>query len=177
MATDTSVADAPVASPPAGSKNKLVLIGGGVLAFVLLEVAILYMFMPKAAEPVAKTEQAEKTEEETDETQDETAEVAIGGNFSCTNSKAAAGTVVHVDFKLHALVGSDSSVKFAAKLTDHAARIRQAILKVVRSASLEELNDPNLSTMKRLIREEINKVLRKSFVLEIVISDYRTMEQ
>ena len=56
-------------------------------------------------------------------------------------------------------------------------RVRQAVVKVARSSNREDLEDPNLSTMKRLIREEINKVLRKSFIIEVVISDFRTMEQ
>jgi hypothetical protein len=59
----------------------------------------------------------------------------------------------------------------------HTARIRQAVNKIVRSSSLEELNDPSLGTIKRLTREEINRLLRKSYVSEVVITDVRIIEQ
>ena len=72
--------------------------------------------------------------------------------------------------------GQDVAFETAAN-QHHNARVRQAVLKVARSASLEDLNDPNLTTIKRQLREEINKVLRKSYVTEVVISDFKTMEQ
>lgn len=104
-------------------------------------------------------------------------EVAID-SFSTTNSRAAPGSVIHLTFKLTAVVaaGQDMAFEHAAN-QHHNARVRQAVLKVARSASLEDLNDPNLTTIKRQLREEINKVLRKSYVTEVVISDFKTMEQ
>jgi hypothetical protein len=39
------------------------------------------------------------------------------------------------------------------------------------------MNDPNLGTIKRLIREEINRLLQKTYVIEVVITDVRIMEQ
>ncbi|MBA3313080.1 MAG: flagellar basal body-associated FliL family protein [Planctomycetaceae bacterium] len=104
-------------------------------------------------------------------------EVAID-SFSTTNSRAAPGSVIHLSFKLTAVVGKGQDVAFEnAANQHHSARVRQAVLKVARSASLEDLNDPNLTTVKRQLREEINNVLRKSYVAEIVISDFKTMEQ
>jgi flotillin len=51
-------------------------------------------------------------------------------------------------------------VEREAQVKVHTARIRQAVNKIVRSSSLEELNDPNLGTIKRLVREEINRLLK-----------------
>jgi len=104
-------------------------------------------------------------------------EVAID-SFSTTNSRAAPGSVIHLTFKLTAVVAAGQDIAFEnAANQHHNARVRQAVLKVARSASLEDLNDPNLTTIKRQLREEINKVLRKSYVSEVVISDFKTMEQ
>jgi flagellar basal body-associated protein FliL len=98
--------------------------------------------------------------------------------FSTTNSRAAPGAVIHLTFKLTAVVAKGQDVAFeTAANQHHNARVRQSVLKVARSASLEDLNDPNLTTIKRQLREEINKVLRKSYVTEVVISDFKTMEQ
>ncbi len=99
-------------------------------------------------------------------------------SFSTTNSRAAPGSVIHLTFKLTAVVSSGQDIEFEhAANQHHNARVRQAVLKVARSANLEDLNDPNLTTIKRQLREEINKVLRKSYVTEVVISDFKTMEQ
>ena len=57
------------------------------------------------------------------------------------------------------------------------ARVKQAVIEVVRKSSLTDLNDPQLSTMKRMMKEAINKVLKKSYIIETVISEYRTMTQ
>ena len=59
----------------------------------------------------------------------------------------------------------------------HKYSVRQAVEQIVRKAQREDLNDPNLSTLRRLIREEVNKVLGKSFVIEAVIHDFSMIEQ
>ena len=107
----------------------------------------------------------------------ESVEVAID-SFSTTNSRAAPGSVIHLTFKLTAVVPARQQLDFEhAANQQHNARVRQAVLKVARSAGLEDLNDPSLATVKRQLREEINKVLHKSYVSEVVISDFKTMEQ
>jgi hypothetical protein len=42
---------------------------------------------------------------------------------------------------------------------------------------MEDLTDSSLSTLKRLVREEINRVLRQSYVVSIVFNDYKTIQQ
>ena len=99
-------------------------------------------------------------------------------SFSTTNSRAAPGSVIHLTFKLTAVVPKGQEIAFEHAANQQSnARVRQAVLKVARSAGLDDLNDPNLTTIKRQLREEINKVLRKSYVTEVVISDFKTMEQ
>ena len=56
-------------------------------------------------------------------------------------------------------------------------RVREKVNKIVRSSNLDELNDPNLGTIKRLIKEDINRLLRKTYVVEVIITDMRVMEQ
>lgn len=106
------------------------------------------------------------------------AEIQIGNGFRCTNSNATDGNgTIHIDFKLIALVPAKLAEHFKSKLKEHEFRIRQAVEKVARSNRLEDLNDPTLSKMKRLICEEINKLLHKTYITEVVISDFTTMEQ
>lgn len=97
--------------------------------------------------------------------------------FSTTNSRAAPGSVIHVTFKLTAIVPAGQDVAFEhAANQHHNARVRDVVQMVARSASLEDLNDPNLTTIKRQLREEINKVLRKSYVTDVVISEFKMIE-
>ena len=178
------------AAPPSGGGplprtrkgGKGMKIAGIVVVMIAVEVAATWYFLAPASarKTPGKTDPADAnsppSEPDTEAASSDTAEVPIGNGFGCTNNKAAA-SAIHIDFKLVALVTPSQRVKFDLSIKEHEARIRQAVIKVARSSSLEDLNDPNLGTMKRLIREEINKILHKSYVLEVVISEFTTMEQ
>jgi len=167
-------------APAKQGKSNMMKIVGLVAVIILIEIGIISFFLPgSGGQSSAPAEEIETSRKVDDLSNDpaSVAEVPIGNGFSCTNSRAAAGTTVHIDFKLVALVAADQALNFETKLKEHDARVRQAIIKVARSTSLEDLNDPNLSTIKRLIREEINKILRKSYITEVVISEFTTMEQ
>jgi flagellar basal body-associated protein FliL len=175
----TAHAEAPVAA----ARKKL--LGRPALAAVLLLVvsaamagAFLWLLPAGASEHVDDAAAGgEDPDHGTTSDGPETVEVLVD-SFSTTNSRAAPGSVIHLTFKLTAVVPSGQDVSFEhAANQHHNARVRQAVLKVARSASLEDLNDPNLTTVKRQLREEINKVLRKSYVTEVVISDFKTIEQ
>jgi flagellar basal body-associated protein FliL len=120
---------------------------------------------------------------QSDESNDEesnapdTVEVEID-SFSASNSLAAPGSVIHIHFNLVATVAEGQETTFAELVSNgKQARVRQAVIKVTRSASLEDLQDPELNVFKRQIKEEINKVLHKSYINDVIISSFRTMEQ
>ena len=98
--------------------------------------------------------------------------------FNVSNRVAAPGAVMHIRFKLVAGIpqGQDMSFDEAINKT-MSARVREAIVGVARSCSMDDIQDPELNVIKRQIKEKINKVLRKSMVTEIFVSDFRTMEQ
>jgi flagellar basal body-associated protein FliL len=107
----------------------------------------------------------------------DTVEVQID-SFNASNSLAAPGSVLHIRFDLVATVAQGQETAFAELVSKgKQARVRQAVIKVARSASLEDLQDPELNVFKRQIKEEINKVLHKSYVNDVIISSFRTMEQ
>jgi flagellar basal body-associated protein FliL len=162
-----------------GGSKKLKLLA--LLLFVMgVEAAVLYMwFPPPGSQDSASSEDGRASAEADRLTAGvETVEVPIGSDtFTCTNTKAAVGAVVHVTFKLYAIVSRREEAEFSQAVRSHEARLRQAVITVARSSNREDLDDPNLSTIKRLMRERINKVLKKSFVIEVVVSEYKTMEQ
>jgi flagellar basal body-associated protein FliL len=182
-AADAASHDAPAGK---GKPKKFVVIGAIILIVVIVQVVVTSLLMPghPAADTGAKHEDKEHEHAAPDAhghgdgeaAEGEFAEVPMG-DFSFSNGTAAPGMIIHVDFKLSAVATSKQASSLDAQLKVHQARVRQAVNKIVRMCNLEELNDPNLATIKRLIREDINRLLRKSYILEVVITDVRTMEQ
>ena len=173
MADSASGADLGGAGRAGGSKLKF----AGLLVLVMAaEAAAMYVLLPQPAPSALQATKSAASDEESSPAN--TVEVPIEPAFNVTNSRAAPGSTIHVSFKMVAVVARDQELAFDdAANKVHKARVRQAIVKVARSSSLDDLSDPELSTMKRLIREEINKILRKSYVSEVVISDFKQMEQ
>jgi flagellar basal body-associated protein FliL len=179
---ETASHDAP---PSKRTPKKFIVIGAIVLIVVIVQVIVTSLLLPGRAATDASHKHDDKehatTEHhhgdgEADGADGEFAEVPMG-DFSFSNGTAAPGMIIHVDFKLSAVATSKQASSLDSQLKVHQARVRQAVNKIVRMSSLEELNDPNLATIKRLIREDINRLLRKSYVVEVVITDVRTMEQ
>lgn len=173
------------ASPPRGRSKKKLLIGGIVLIVVAVQVVVTYLLMPH---PAASTDGGHKAHEEKEHApaashdhepealEGDVAEVALG-DFSFSNTTASPGVILHVDFKLAAVTSSKQASSLEGQVKVHTARIRQAVNRIIRSSHTDDLNDPNLGTIKRLIKEDINRLLKKTFVNEVVITDVRVMEQ
>lgn len=151
----------------------------GLLAIVVvIEAFAIYFVLPKPANSTDPEEMGTVPvgEDESTRSKIDTVEVKVG-DFNCTNSKASTG-IVHVTFTVTATVADGQKVAFEqAVKKDHEARVRQAVLQVCRSSSLEELSDPRLSVIKHQIRAKVNSVLRKSYIIEVVIGDFRSTEQ
>ena len=170
-------------APAKGNSRKKLLIGGIVLVVVAVQAIVTWLLLPNSAsdgghgKPDAKEHAAAAAHEpEEDAPEGDVAEVALG-DFSFSNTTAMAGSILHVDFKLAAVTSSRQASSLEERVKTNTARIRQAVNKIVRSSNLEELNDPHLGTIKRLIKEDINRLLRKTYVNEVVITDVRIIEQ
>ena len=196
MAAD--VAEAPKAhaeqhdssSAGKGKSKKKLLIGAIVLVVVLVQGVVTYLLIPHASSSDAGHKPAEKEHgaaaahepdhghhgHDAEPHEGDVAEVSLG-NFSFSNGVAVPGVILHVDFKLTAITAAKQAASLESQVKVHDARIRQAVNKIVRGSNLEELNDPNMHAIKRSIREEVNRLLRKSYVNEVVITDIRTIEQ
>ena len=160
--------------------------GGKMKILVLVVVAMLgeaglFLFLgvgSNGAADAAATETMPVEEDPKPENdEDELVEVEVH-SFSVTNTTAAADTVMHISFKVHALLASDQEGEFKDKVTSsHKVRVRESIETIFRSATMEDLTDSSLSTLKRLVQEEINRVLRQNYVVSIVFNDYKTIQQ
>ena len=96
--------------------------------------------------------------------------------FQVTNTTPE-NSDLNLEFTLTAIVSRSAEESFKEAVNDlQKYRVRQAVERVCRSATREELEDPVHSTIKRLMKEEINKILGKSYIIDIIISDYQIRE-
>jgi flagellar basal body-associated protein FliL len=131
------------------------------------------------AEPASRLEilrEILRTEEEGETAEQVMAKVSLG-DFSFSNTTATPGSLMHVDFKVAVMTPSKQASTLEELVKVNTGRIRAALEKIIRGASLAELNDPSLETIKRLIRDDINRLLRKTYVETVVITDVRISEQ
>ncbi|NQV25482.1 MAG: flagellar basal body-associated FliL family protein [Rhodopirellula sp.] len=160
--------------------------GGVIKILVLVAVAMageagLFLFLGVGSTSAVDAAPAEavpvKDKTRHDDSEADLVEVEIH-SFSVTNTTAAADTVIHISFKVHALLAADQENDFKKAVSaTHKVRVRESIETIFRSATMEDLTDSSLSTLKRLVREEINRVLRQSYVVSIVFNDYKTIQQ
>ncbi|NNJ27658.1 hypothetical protein [Alienimonas chondri] len=162
-------ADADAAKKPPSKLGGVAKIAGLVLTVMLVEAGVLYVLL-------APTE-AVATEELPDANTEELAEVEID-TFSTTNARAIPGRLVHLTFRLTAIVPSDRSGDVGESVSgSFKARIRQAVMEVARAATSDDLDDPRLRGFKGDLADAVNTVLREDVVRTAVVSEFKALEQ
>lgn len=136
--------------------------------------AVMYLMLapsgpsPEDAEQQATEEIAEGLRDI--EADSDLIEVEFYPAFNVTNSSADLGMDVHVNFEVAAGVSKKNADTFKTAIDEtYKIRLREVVSEIVRSASLDELEDPDLNQLKRRMREDINKTLQQSYVVEIFI--------
>jgi len=87
------------------------------------------------------------------------------------------GADTNINLSLVVTVADENLSDFTTANGKRPATVRQAVLEVLRSASQDELQEHKLPTMKRRIKQQINKVLEKDWVVDVVIPEFRTHKQ
>lgn len=157
-----------------GGKLKLTAL---LLVVMGVQVTVGYMLLPA---PAASSREVDAPGGDGDPVVDkvnDTVEVDLG-DFNPTNLRGSGGVVMHVSFSLTGIVSRGNAEAFKTAVRDtHGARIRAAVIRVIRSSNLEDLKDPDFNVIRRKIREAINKVLQQSYVVEVVLDSIRLMPQ
>ncbi|MAT16741.1 MAG: hypothetical protein CMJ46_15900 [Planctomyces sp.] len=183
MSTNEATTEQPVVES-SGSTGKLIKIGG-LLAVVLgLQVIVVWWLLSRPTVPATELTPGEEIENAI------STEDTVGGvssvtdkeveidTFNCTNTSAIDEGVVHVSFHLSATTNPSNEVDFQLAVTNTAERrVKEAVERVARNAPYEDLKDPNLNSIRRQLKDEINKVLRKSYVNEVQITEFKIIEQ
>jgi flagellar basal body-associated protein FliL len=174
-------AAAPEAAAPAkkkllsGKQIKIVLIVVGVMALPAAGAALLLPKGHAASTTEQSAEGASHAEEAHPQKSDNVVEVEVG-SFSVSVEPDDA-QMWNVSFKLFATIASESQSHFGDASEKYKARLRQAVVKVVRMSSIKDLRDPQLELMKREMKSQLNNVLPEPYIQEVVVSEIRVMQQ
>ncbi len=78
---------------------------------------------------------------------------------------------LHVySMKLSAMVAAEDAESVAAFVEARAASISDRVQLVIRSADPQHLNDPSLEMVKRQIKQELNNLIGKELIEELLVS-------
>jgi flagellar basal body-associated protein FliL len=157
-----------------GKQIKLILIVAGVLVLPAIGAALL---LPKghAASGEQSGEGGTHGEESHSQKSENVVEVEVG-SFS-VSFEPDDSQMWNVSFKLFATVAAGSQSHFADDGEKYKARLRQAVVEVVRRSSIKDLRDPQLDLMKRALKSQLNNVLPEPYIQEIIVYDVRLMQQ
>jgi flagellar FliL protein len=182
MGTTEKPAEA-TAKPALMKKLKIPLI---IVAVVVIELVMVYLFFPTAAPPVASKEQeamqelpAEPVEEEEEAEIDPhkpDKEVDLG-EFSVTAHQAASNITYRVDFHLFGTVAEDMEEEYTKLMDAKGKRVREQVILTVRSAEMTDLADAGLGLIKRRILATTNKTLGKTCLQTVIFTEFRFNEQ
>jgi flagellar basal body-associated protein FliL len=158
-----------------GKKVKLIAIVAGVMILPAIGAALL---LPKghAASSGEKSSEGGTHGEESHSLKSENLVEVEVGSFSVSVEPDDA-QMWNVSFKLFATITTDSQSHFADASEKYKARLRQAVVKVVRMSSIKDLRDPQLDLMKRELKSQLNNVLPEPYIQEVVVSEIRVMQQ
>ena len=112
-------------------------------------------------------------------TQDEMTELSLGKYSIPIPIRAENGDQlrisnrVQLDFELHALVARGEKSRIADAWQRHNGKIRDRVIRVCRNASLDELQEPELATLKAHLMDAVqaqlgDKEIRQLLMTEIV---------
>jgi hypothetical protein len=107
---------------------------------------------------------------------DHTMEVTLGVyHIVSFNPKTMAS--LSVDFELFGTVLAEEEPEFAHLYEAHEKRISEQITIAVRGLQADDLTDPGLGLLKRIILEKTNRALGKPLVREAVVSQFSFIER
>ncbi|MCO6437982.1 MAG: flagellar basal body-associated FliL family protein [Phycisphaerae bacterium] len=162
------------AAPPKTSKKGKLIQGGVILALMAVEGVAIFYFAnslspaPTSAQGAMVAGRSSEAEAASDTGKLSEIEIA-----ECRTSNGASGKLVYFQVKVVALV-DPLRLEDAKKLIEaNKGRIQDRINFVFRSADLAHLAEPNLDTIKRRIKFELDRILDDpKLVQQVLLPDF-----
>jgi flagellar FliL protein len=153
-----------------------------VAAVVVVEMVLVYMYLPSAEELNARAAAAVPTEpeppldEEEEDDATELIEVDLG-QFHLVETHQTTNTTLRIDFQLAATILASEEEAARLALEAKQNRIRDQVLGTVRLSDATDFGDPGLGLIRRRILETTNKTLGKPYLQAIYLPDFSAVEQ
>ncbi len=188
MADETHPDPAPEA-PAAKGPGLMTLVKAAafISVIVIVQMCAAAMLIP-SAEKTAEVGRALVGADHHAETDDHGGEHKEGGHGEHTrevtlgtyrivsfNPKTAAS--LSVDFELFGTVLAEEEAEFLHLYAAHEKRVSEQITIAVRGLQADDLTDPGLGLLKRIILEKTNRALGKPLVREAVVSQFSFIER
>lgn len=162
---EETVAEA--APPPSNSKKKLFTVGI-VLGIMLLEGVGVFVLVKMTTEAPAPSEAAELTEDPTQLLEKMDAELPLV-DCDAINRKSGQSIVVHIALSVR--VAAEDQERAAKLIGKRQSTTKDRVQMILRSADPQHLNEPNLDTIKRQVKFELDKVLGdEELIREVLIT-------
>lgn len=99
------------------------------------------------------------------------------GKFTVTRYQQNTGSTARVDFQLVGMIAAKNKEDFQKAMKLNESRFREQVVTTMRAAEGSDLHDPLLGLIKRQILEKTNALFGKPLVQGIVVSDFSYIEQ
>lgn len=188
MADATATPETPAAEeekPGKSSMMTFVKIGAVVVLILSAEALIAFLFIP-SADSVAAT--AESRYNPGDVPADPVAALDPTASdaptveadlkaYTVTAFQPLSNTTLRIDFHLYGIVAAKDQEEFNTLFTKHEQRVREQVEVTVRSSEITDLTDAGLGLVKRKIHDKVNRILGKSLVQSVIVSEFSFVEQ
>lgn len=180
-----------------GGMSGKIKIAGIVLAVIIVEWLVAYMYLPGSSHPVDPEAAAEAAHEESHASDHgghggdhgghgkaaketghhgDQEEVDLG-EFTVTAYQPVSNSTLFISFHLYGSVLHKHGEEFNRRLSENKFRIRDNVIVIIRSAEIADLTDAGLGLIKRRILETTNKTLGKPLLQAVMFSDFSFVEQ
>jgi flagellar FliL protein len=105
-----------------------------------------------------------------------TKEVTLG-TYHIVSFNPKTNASLSVDFELFGTVLAEEEAEFLHLYAAHEKRVSEQITIAVRGLQADDLTDPGLGLLKRIILEKTNRALGKPLVREAVVSQFSFIER
>ena len=160
---------------------------GVVVATVVVECMIAYLFLPstaRTAEMVQQTlvvnpQQPPQLDPETKPDKDDLVDqVEMDlGQFSIVSFQPISDSTLRITFHLYGTVALEDQDDFLTLMEENQHRFRELVIQTIRSAEITDLTDAGLGLIKRRISERTNKLLARPLLRAVIFSDFSFEEQ
>jgi hypothetical protein len=99
------------------------------------------------------------------------------GEFNVTSFQPQSNSTLRISFQLYATTSLEDEYELKKLLEGNKHRVREQVLIIARSATIEDLADPMLTLIKRKLSEKVNRLIGKPLVRGAVFSDFSYFEQ